>query len=154
MQITTFKPTCGGFIRDQHSAFSPRTPSGRDTSRLADEIPTDAFFHRLELLTELSIPFTVTIRSTGVVQMYKGSERNLSFIPSGMIIIENGFSCPILKTGIESAWLVHNPTNKETLYSFELYDTNGDLFIQVFPESGRDLAVWNDIVGSIPSLID
>lgn len=154
MQLLTFKPTCNGFVRDKCEISRFPKPWDSNEKKSADEIPVEAFFHRLELLMELSVAFVVSIRNAGIVRIYQGSKKSLCIDKNGVFIYQYGFGYLIPRKEIDSVWLISTISNEKTEYSFEAYGTEDDLSIQISAQTGCDRDVWNDIVSSVPSIID
>lgn len=78
------------------------------------------------------VPIMVFVSSRGVVQIHTGPVENIKQMGPWLNVLDRGFNLHVDEGLLEQAWLVRKPTVDGLISSLEVYDTAGQLAVNLF----------------------
>lgn len=97
----------------------------------------------------------VFVGNDGCVQIHTGHVTNLKWVNGWFNVIDPLFNLHLNMEGVTDFWRVRKPTTEGVVTSFEAYDIQGNLIMQLFgPRKPGipELKAWRELAESLPSL--
>ena len=100
-----------------------------------------------ELLVEAGkaqVPIMVFVGNQHCIQIHSGPVRNLRWLDSWFNVLDPEFNLHLKTTGVVSLWRVRKPSSDGIITSWEAFDANGNLVVQLFGARKPGIPERND----------
>ncbi len=98
----------------------------------AEPLPTDALPQLFEQATKQQLPIMVFVGNDDCVQIHSGTVTNLRWAGDWFNVLDPEFSLHLKANAITQLWRVRKPTTDGVITSWEAYDAEGDLVVQLY----------------------
>lgn len=122
----------------------------------AEPLATDALPRLFEAAAAQQLPIMVFVGNDHCVQIYSGTVTHLRWVGDWFNVLDPEFNLHLKAQAIAQLWRVRKPTVDGVITSWEAYDAQGHLIVQLFgvrtpntPESAQ----WRELAESFPALI-
>lgn len=127
---------------------------------LADEsfawpLETSAIRMMMEQVGERALPIMCFVGSRGCIQIHTGVISGIKMMGPWINVMDPTFHMHLRGDHIHEVWAVRKPTKDGFVTSLEVFDENGELFIQFFGERHEgepELTGWRTLVDALPRL--
>ena len=127
-------------LKDTHHFFSllkkaqvTRTQGLRLAGReWAEPLSVDSLPQLFEQASEQQLPIMVFVGNDHCVQIHSGTVTNLRWVGDWFNVLDPEFSLHLKAHAITQLWRVRKPTSDGVITSWEAYDAQGDLIVQLY----------------------
>ena len=142
---------------DFHAMVRKHGLSRTQALRLAGEdfaasIALDAHRKVLTAAAETQLPLMLFVGNPGMIEIYTGTIKRVVDHDGWFNILDPELNLHLLDKGVASAWLVRKPTNDGVVTSLELFDTEGEIILQIFGKRKPGIPedeTWRDLAESL-----
>jgi len=124
-------------------------------SRFAESLEVEALPPLLEAAAEREVPIMAFVGNRHCIQIHSGKIHNLRWAGSWFNVLDDKFNLHLDTRGVSELWRVRKPSTDGVITSWEAFDKQGELILQLFgarkpgvPER-RD---WRILAESVPAL--
>ncbi len=120
---------------------------------LAFKVSNDAFRYALEKASETGLSIMIFVGSKGCIQIHTGPIEKVVDAGGWLNILDPRFNLHMKDTNIDQAWVVRKPTVDGIVTSLELFDSDGNIILQMFGErkpGQPELADWAALCAELP----
>ncbi|WP_298183274.1 ChuX/HutX family heme-like substrate-binding protein [uncultured Pseudomonas sp.] len=109
----------------------------------------------LEQAGAREVPIMVFVGNRHCIQIHSGPVKNLRWMDSWFNVLDAEFNLHLQTTGVTELWRVRKPSTDGVITSWEAFDTNGELVLQLFGARKPGIAEredWRALAESAPAL--
>jgi len=104
----------------------------------ATPVDGDTLAELLERASSDAEPIMVFVGNTGSIQIHSGLVKRIVPLDDWLNVMDPDFNLHVRTTGLDSAWIVRKPTDRGLVWSFEAYDADGIVLLQLFGQRTED----------------
>lgn len=127
-------------LKDTHHFFALLKKHGAERTQAlrlagrewAEPLAPEALPRLLEEAGRREVPIMVFVGNRHCIQIHSGTVRNLSWLDSWLNVLDPEFNLHLQTHGVHELWRVRKPTSDGLITSWEAFDANGELVIQLF----------------------
>ena len=101
-------------------------------SQWAEPLPVTALPKLFEQASEQQLPIMVFVGNDHCVQIHSGTVTNLRWVGDWFNVLDPEFSMHLKANAITQLWRVRKPTSDGVITSWEAYDAEGNLVVQLY----------------------
>lgn len=117
----------------------------------ATQVPVEAFVARLQLLAQLQLPCTFSLRHAGTMHNHIVVIDQVQCRKGCLHLLGDELCFILRKDCMDTVWVVTRPCAAGVLISLELYNKEHEPVVRLSGQSGHPAAaVWQDIIGTLP----
>ena len=83
-------------------------------------------------------PIMVFVGNRGSIQIHSGTVHRIVPLDDWLNVMDPAFNLHVQMSGLHSAWVVRKPTDRGLVWSFEAFDADGTLLVQLFGQRTED----------------
>ena len=160
-KVAQFREAWSG-MKDVHQLFGMLKKFGIDRLRALEAIGEDwarpvenvSFRRVLEGAARHGNPIMAFVGNKGIIQIHTGPVERLKEMGPWFNVLDPDFNLHAREDHIGQCWLVRKPTKDGIVSSLEVFNTEGELIIQLFGkriEGEREDPAWRSVLDSILS---
>lgn len=150
-------------LKDTHHFFAmlkrhdvARTQALRLAGReWAEPLATAELPKLLEAAGARAVPIMVFVGNAHCIQIHTGTVSNLRWMNDWFNVLDPEFNLHLKTPGVTELWRVRKPSSDGVITSWEAFDANGELVVQLFgarKPGVPELAQWRDLAESAVAL--
>lgn len=150
-------------LKDTHHFFAllkkhkvERTQALRLAGReWAEPLDTAELPRLLESAGERRLPIMIFVGNAHCIQIHTGTVDNLKWMDDWFNVLDPQFNLHLKTTGVRELWRVRKPSSDGVITSWEAFDADGELVLQVFgarKPGVPELEEWRSLAESYPAL--
>ncbi|MDN6856013.1 ChuX/HutX family heme-like substrate-binding protein [Pseudomonas sp. CAN2814] len=150
-------------LKDTHHFFAllkkhqvQRTQALRLAGReWAEPLTTAELPRLLEAAGERQVPIMLFVGNAHCIQIHTGTVNNLKWMDDWFNVLDPLFNLHLKTPGVTELWRVRKPSSDGVVTSWEAFDANGELVLQVFgarKPGVPELESWRELAESYPAL--
>lgn len=150
-------------LKDTHHFFAllrrhgtTRTQALRLAGRAwAEPLATSELPALLQEAAAREVPIMVFVGNPHCIQIHSGPVRNLRWLDTWFNVLDPAFNLHLQTTGIVSLWRVRKPSSDGMVTSWEAFDAQGELIVQLFGARKPGIPErtdWRALAESFPAL--
>jgi len=101
-------------------------------SRFAEPLDPEALPTMLETAAEREVPIMAFVGNRYCIQIHSGTIHNLRWAGPWFNVLDNQFNLHLDTRGIRELWRVRKPSTDGVITSWEAFDNDGELILQLF----------------------
>jgi len=127
-------------LKDTHHFFALLQKHGASRTqalrlvgnRFAEPLEVDELPPMLEAAAEREVPIMAFVGNRHCIQIHSGKIHNLRWTGPWFNVLDDTFNLHLDTRGIASLWRVRKPSTDGVITSWELFDNDGELILQLF----------------------
>lgn len=126
--------------------------AGRDW---AEPLATAELPRLLEEAGARQVPIMVFVGNRHCIQIHSGTVSNLRWMGDWFNVLDPEFNLHLKTPGVVELWRVHKPSSDGVITSYEAFDADGELVVQLFgarKPGVPELVEWRELAESISAL--
>lgn len=150
-------------LKDTHHFFSllkkygtTRTQALRLAGReWAEPLATSALPRLLEQAGASEVPLMVFVGNRHCIQIHSGPVRNLRWFDDWFNVLDGEFNLHLKASAVAELWRVRKPSCDGVITSWEAFDADGELILQLFGARKPGIPEredWRALAASVPAL--
>lgn len=121
----------------------------------AQPLPPSALPRLLEQAGAIEVPLMVFVGNRHCIQIHSGPVRNLRWFDDWFNVLDAEFNLHLKASAVAELWRVRKPSSDGVITSWEAFDANGELILQLFGARKPGIAErtdWRVLAESVPAL--
>ena len=121
----------------------------------AEPLATSALPELFEQAASEAVPIMVFVGNRHCIQIHSGPVNNLRWMDTWFNVLDADFNLHLKTLSVHELWRVRKPSSDGVITSWEAYDENGEIIVQLFgarKPGVPELTAWRDIAERCPRL--
>lgn len=124
-------------------------------SQWAESLDTSELPRLLQAAGERQVPIMVFVGTRHCIQIHSGTVSNLKWLDTWFNVLDPEFNLHLQTAGVTELWRVRKPSSDGVITSWEAFDADGELVVQLFGARKPGIAEredWRALAEGVPSL--
>ncbi len=120
----------------------------------AEPLDTEELPRLLEVAGERHLPIMIFVGNAHCIQIHTGTVGSLKWLDDWFNVLDPQFNLHLKTSGVRELWRVRKPSSDGVITSWEAFDAEGELVLQVFgarKPGVPELEAWRSLAESFPA---